>query len=100
VRTVLDPEAKAELREAALFYEECREGLGRDFLNAADEGLASIRRHPKVWRRIRGRFRRCIMHRFPYAIIYAVEPECIYVAAVMHMKRKPTYWSGRGKRAT
>jgi hypothetical protein len=30
-------------------------------------------------------------------VIYAVEGDVIYVAAVMHLKRKPGYWVSRGK---
>jgi hypothetical protein len=39
LRVVLDPAAAAELREAAVFYEDCREGLGQEF-------LASVERRP------------------------------------------------------
>jgi hypothetical protein len=31
-----------------------------------------------------------------YDIIYAVEGKVIYIAAVMHLKRKPGYWVSRG----
>ena len=91
MKLVLDPEANAEMREAALFYEECREGLGQEFLDAVKMAFDQVARHPAMWRRLRGRFRRCLVQRFPYAVIYALESDVIYVAAVMHLKRKPGY---------
>ena len=45
----------------------------------------------------KGRFRRCLVHRFPYGVIYAVEDDVVYVAAVMHLKRKPGYWESRDR---
>ena len=95
MRLVLDPAAFAELREAARFYEESRKGLGRDFLDNVEAAFASIMRHPTLWRRLKGRFRRCLVHRFPYGIIYAVERDTIYVADVMHLRREPGYWERR-----
>jgi hypothetical protein len=94
----LDPAANLEIRQAALFYEDCRKGLGRDFLDAIEAAFEQIQRHPTLWRILKGRFRRYLLQRFPYGVIYAVEGQVIYVAAVMHLKRKPTYWVSRGKR--
>lgn len=95
MRLVLDPAALAELREAAKFYEESRKGLGRDFLESVETAFDSIARHPTLWRLLKGRFRRCLVHRFPYGIIYVVEDDTIYVAAVMHLRREPGYWERR-----
>jgi plasmid stabilization system protein ParE len=95
LKVVLDPAAVAELRAAVAFYEDNRKGLGREFLANVEQALDSIARHPLLWRRLKGRFRRCLVHRFPYGIIYAVETDVVYVAAVMHLKRKPGYWESR-----
>lgn len=92
---VLDQAARAELRDAALFYEQARDGLGQAFLDAANVALAEVCRHPTLWRRLRGRFRRHLLQRFPYALVYAIEGETVYVAAVMHTSRNPGYWEGR-----
>ncbi len=97
MRVVLDPAAAAELREAAVFYEECREGLGQEFLASVEAAFVAIARRPNLWRRLKGRFRRCLVHRFPYGVVYAVEDDVVYVAAVMHLKRKPGYWESRDR---
>ena len=97
MRVVLDPAAAAELREAAVFYEECHEGLGQEFLVSVEATLDAIAHRPALWRRLKGRFRRCLVHRFPYGVIYAMEDDVVYVAAVMHLKRKPGYWESRDR---
>jgi len=95
VRVLLDPAAETELRDAARFYERSREGLGAAYLEAVETAIEEITRHPDLWRRLRGRFRRHLVRSFPYAVIYSVEAGAIYIAAVMHMRRKPGYWEQR-----
>ena len=77
MRVPLDLAAKLEIRQAALFYEDCREGLGREFLDLVELAFEEIRRHPTVWRILKGRFRRYLLQRFPYGVIYAVEGDVI-----------------------
>ena len=35
--------------------------------------------------------RRCLLHRFPYGVIYRTRSESIQIVAVMHLHRKPNY---------
>jgi len=95
VKLIFDPEALVEMREAAAFYEDCQTGLGRSFLDAVEVASAEIVKYPRMWRKVKGRFRRYLVQRFPYGLIYAVQGDIIYIAAVMHLKRKPDYWYGR-----
>ncbi len=32
---------------------------------------------------------------YPYRVIYAVEPDAIFILAFAHDRRKPGYWQGR-----
>lgn len=52
------PEAKLEIKEAAAYYEECQEGLGKRFLAAVESAVHSLLLHPLQWRVLCGRFRR------------------------------------------
>ena len=45
VRVILDPAAFAEMREAALFYEDCREGLGQEFLVSVQAAFDAVVSH-------------------------------------------------------
>lgn len=96
-KLIYAPEAKAEIKEATQYYEGCREGLGQAFLLEIESTIKRISQSPLMWRKISGQFRRCLIKRFPYGIIYSVEEDEIFVAAVMHLKRKPEYWKQRIK---
>ncbi len=93
------PEAVAEVREAAAWYEDQRRGLGLEFLTALDEAVALLRGFPQLGHRVMldgssSEFRSLRLNRFPYCIIY-VPGDPLYVIAVAHMKRRPDYWHRR-----
>lgn len=99
MKLLFDPEALLEARNAAAFYEDSQPGLGKAFLASVEAATEEIVRHPLMWRRIKGRLRRYLVQQFPYGLIYAVQGDTIYVAAVMHLKRKPGYWVARTRRS-
>lgn len=92
---ILHPEADAEFREAALFYEREQAELGFRFVDAIESGFRQIERSPFTWRCIRGDIRRFLVKTFPFGIVYAPVANEIFVLAVMHLKREPDYWWGR-----
>ena len=95
MRVVSHPEADEELEAAALWYEERQSGLGDAFLDEFERTLRRIAAEPKRWRKIPGDNRKLNFHRFPYAIVYSLRADAIYVRAVMHLRRRPFYWKGR-----
>ncbi|MGZ8375574.1 MAG: hypothetical protein ACXWWF_11705 [Nitrospira sp.] len=48
LKVLLDPEANLEVRQAALFYEDCRDGRGLRFLDADGSVFEQIQRHSQV----------------------------------------------------
>ena len=84
-----------ELEAAALWYDERQPGLGGDFLGEYQATMSRILNEPERWRRIRGDNRKLNFHRFPYAIVYSVQADALYVKAVMHLHRRPFYWKDR-----
>ena len=95
VRIVSHPEAEEELEAAALWYEKRQPGLGDDFLDQFESTLRRIVAKPQRWHRIRGENRKLNFQRFPFAIVYTVREGTIYITAVMHLHRRPFYWSHR-----
>ena len=81
--------------EAALFYEAAAGGLGDDFLDDVQHAIDSVREHPDLGAPVDYGFRRVLVRRFPFSIIYATEPTQIVVVAVAHQRRAPEYWKGR-----
>lgn len=92
---IYDPLAKFEIKEAAAYYESCQEGLGRAFLETIEGDVQKLAANPLHYRKIGRHFRRCLVNRFPYGIIYRVDGDIIFIAAVMHLKREPDYWKQR-----
>jgi toxin ParE1/3/4 len=88
-------DARRELFEAADFYDGERPGLGSAFLDAVADALNQIVEFPESSQIARGKIRRKVLSRFPYNLLYFVGPGEIRVLAVMHHKRRPSYWWGR-----
>ncbi len=84
--------AEAELLDAALFYQEKVQGLGGDFLDAVDRAFDEILEAPERWPLIGEEIRRHFVRRFPYSVLYRVDPDEIVVLAVAHHRRRPWYW--------
>jgi len=89
------PEAKAELEDAVDYYELQVQGLGDTFKTIAKSTIKRISTFPTAWTEIRPDVRRCIMHKFPYNILYSVEEDIILIIAVAHHHRNPNYWIDR-----
>ncbi|MGD9889612.1 MAG: type II toxin-antitoxin system RelE/ParE family toxin [Halothiobacillaceae bacterium] len=95
MRVVLRPEAQQELLQAQVWYESKIPGLGFEFARAADAAIASACRHPQSYMRIDGDFRRVLLRKFPYALIYLPSPDELLVVAFFHQQREPGTWVER-----
>jgi len=76
VRLELHPEAQAELRSAALWYDERRPGLGDEFM---------------------GEVSAATIQQFPYVIAFEKHERHVLVLTVAHAKRRPLYWLTRAE---
>ena len=87
--------AEQEMLDAARYYELQAPGLGDGFLDKIDSAVQDIAENPKTWPILRFEIRRRLRHRFPYALLYRVDPDEIVVLATMHLHRHPSYWINR-----
>ncbi|QDP97732.1 type II toxin-antitoxin system RelE/ParE family toxin [Microlunatus elymi] len=93
-------EARTELREAASFLEDEREGWGDRFIDAVEAAIASIVESPHTWALHRGKARTPPVHTrsvagFRYDIKYLVHGEEVVIIAYAHERRRPEYWARR-----
>ena len=101
MRLELHPEARAELRSAALWYDERRPGLGDEFISEVSASLDRVRDAPEAypaWPGARAEsplIRKATIQRFPYAIAFEEHEQHLLVLAVAHAKRRPLYWLTR-----
>ncbi|MEK8035972.1 MAG: type II toxin-antitoxin system RelE/ParE family toxin [candidate division NC10 bacterium] len=91
----LHEEADAEVNEAAKYYEERVPGLGLLFLAAVEEAVEKVLADPEAFQLVGDEIRHKLIRRFPYSLLYVIEPDRIRVSAVAHQKRRPGYWSHR-----
>ena len=87
--------AEMELLDAAHFYELQATGLGGQFLHMIGEALENIHTSPQRYPFIEDDVRRCLIKRFPYALLYRVDTDAIIILATMHLRRRPDYWMER-----
>ncbi|MBK6776048.1 MAG: type II toxin-antitoxin system RelE/ParE family toxin [Flavobacteriales bacterium] len=92
---VVHHEAYRELDEAERYIEARRTGYGRKFRDQVDASMRSILERPSGYAKRRGGFRYGLVVKFPYRVIYKVEGDMIFIAAVYHGKRKPFGWKDR-----
>lgn len=89
------PEAEQEMLEAAIYYQSEAPGLGIDYLSEVERAVKSIEKSPDTWPILEGELRRRLIRRFPFGILYRIEPDEIVIVAVAHLRRRPGYWRGR-----
>jgi hypothetical protein len=75
MRYSFHPEAKTELSFAVNYYENRKLLLGRQFAAEVSLAIQRIVAHPTMWTFIRPGVRRCLLHRFPFGIIYHIDEE-------------------------
>lgn len=88
-------DANAEMNDAAQYYEERASGLGLSFLDAVEDAVDKVLANPEAYQLMGDEVSHKLLMRFPFSVLYVVEPDRIRVVAVAHQKRRPGYWSYR-----
>ncbi len=87
--------AKQELEDAVRYYELKLQGLGIKLENEVYKAIKQILEYPNAWSFESSNIRKCLLHRFPYKLLYSVEDDYIFITAVAHQHQKPNYWVER-----
>ena len=89
------PAAPEEFLAAALHYDSAAPGLGHDFIAAVEQAVARIAAFPEHGSPHLMGTRRVVLRRFPFSLVYFLEPNDVLVVAVAHHSRRPGYWRDR-----
>ena len=81
--------AEFELNDAAVFFESKTTGLGIRFLSAVEKAVAEIVQHPQASPVILQQLRRKLVRKFPYSIIFSIQPDHVRILAIANQKRRP-----------
>ena len=80
-------EARADLVNAALWYETREPGLSEDLYESIGQALGAIAERPQSFPVVRKDVRRALVKRFPYAIYFRQREDRILVLAILHTAR-------------
>jgi plasmid stabilization system protein ParE len=94
-RAGFHPEAAVELRAAVEWYRTRSLRAGDEFVEELDEAMSTILQSPTRWRRVFGPWRRYVLRRFPFLIVYRESSTGIEMVAIAHGRRQPGYWRQR-----
>lgn len=84
--------AHGEIDDAREFYNLQKNGLGDDFQYDVFLAITNIATFPNLYPNINTNVKRCLLHRFPYSIFYAIKEQSVVVLSVAHQHRKPRYF--------
>jgi len=92
MRVIYSPQAVKELLDIVKYYDKNKPGLGAEFLRDLDRQINLCTSEPEIGMQVDQVYRRLVMKRFPFNIIYRILRDEIRVIAVAHQNRKPGYW--------
>jgi len=72
MRVIFARIATQELEDAVRFYDFESAGLGQRFKEEMRKAALRIAEYPQAWSIERGEVRKCLLHKFPYKLLYSV----------------------------
>lgn len=91
----IHPEAALEFERSYEYYAS-RSIIAADaFLHEIDAALEGILENPLLWPRYLEGYRRRVLSRFPFSIVYRVVDDVVEVVGIVHDKKRPGYWKSR-----
>jgi plasmid stabilization system protein ParE len=94
----LEPSALEEMRLVRIWYAQ-RSPIAADrFVAEVDRAIEEIATNPDRWPAHLYGTRRILLHRFPYLIVYRIEPAVVKIIACQHGRQRPGYWRERTKK--
>jgi hypothetical protein len=87
--------ADAELTAAVMYYDRKAFGLGDRFVAEVKTATRYIEQYPDIAPIIEDGVRAKVLVRFPYSLMYVVEPHELFIVAVAHQSQRPGYWADR-----
>lgn len=91
MKLVLSKSASLEIEESKEYYNLQKESLGDEFKRDVKNAIDSIIKLPNLYPNITPNTKRCLLHRFPFSIFYAIKEDTILILSVAHQHRKPKY---------
>lgn len=92
---LISEEAKLDIFDAFLWYENQRDDLGFEFEASLENGFHVVVDNPLAFQEKYDHVRVHFVERFPYGIHYIIDQDCIRVFGVFHTSLDPINWKKR-----
>lgn len=86
----VDDRAHRDIRAAKRWYRDLGIHLARALTSEVVQALDALQDAPLRWREWRSSFRRLLLTKYPYFLVYRVENRQIIVVALMHQQQDAT----------
>lgn len=94
-RLRIHPAAEEDAVSAHAWYAGRSPTAAAQFLINLDIAMGRILDSPNRWPRVLRAYRRFILPKFPFSVVYRTVGEEVQVIAIAHHRRRPRYWAGR-----
>ncbi len=92
---LVSQEARLDIFDAFLWYENQKDNLGFEFELALEEGFQKIVVSPLAFQKQYDNIHIHFIDRFPYGIHYLIDDDFVRVFGVFHTRRDPSKWKER-----
>lgn len=90
------PLTVSDLNNAVAYYNQQRAGLGDELRSEIYAAVARVCLNPSQYAVVDHGIRRCLLHRFPYAVLFRlIGEETVRVLVIRHHRRHPGFGVGR-----
>lgn len=96
-KSVVLPTAKDDLRKAAKWYNQARQGLGKELVERVRQRIKELKSNPFACQIRYAEVHTALIEQFPYMIHYYVDQQLktIVVISILHTKQDPNIWHDR-----
>ena len=94
-RLTIKLRAELDICDARDWYERSRPGLGDEFTREVDATLSGIVTAPGRFKEICQGYRRALVTRFPYLVVFRFDDQQVVVVGVYRTNRSPSAWKYR-----
>ena len=91
MKVILSSAAARELVAESIKYESKASNLGSMFIDEFESATQRLTQFPESGHDFGPRFRRVLMHRFPFSVVYSASDDIIRIVAIMHQRRGPRF---------
>jgi plasmid stabilization system protein ParE len=89
------PVAEAEIKDVFLWYAERSAIAAEAFRAEVFETIELLSTNALMWPKGTDGTRQCLLHHFPYTVVYSIKNNIVTVLAIAHQRRQPGYWRER-----